>query len=329
MRYPTLNAPFHINGDLAALLHMIKVMTKQISPKARQRLAWMDAYRESGNAAKVCRHYGIPQRTFWRWKNRYDPWDLSSLEDRSRKPKSSPNKTPRAVEDRVLDLRREHPRWGREKLALLMAREGAVVSGRTCGRVCARRSLSVRYRTRKRRAPKPRVNWAEISLPGDLLELDVKYVRQHGRTYYQFTLVDVVTRWRHAEILASRDMETCIHFLERALRLPPFAVRTVQTDNGGEFGRKVTAWLRARGIAHVFTHKKRPQENGHVERSHRTDEEEFYSVEPRGTNLRDLQERFQRYLAMYNAERPHWALGGKTPNEALNEFGLTNVCHMS
>ena len=90
----------------------------------------------------------------------------------------------------------------------------------------------------------------------------------------------------------------------------------------------VTAWLRKQNIRHLYTHKGRPIENSYVERSHRTDEEEFYSLGGYGTTLTELQTNFASYLTMYNDERTHWGLKGKTPLQTLNLF-LTEVCQMS
>lgn len=63
----------HINEDLVPLMDMIKAFSLKLSADARQRLSWMDMYRECGNATQVSRHFGIPLRTFWRWYSRYDP----------------------------------------------------------------------------------------------------------------------------------------------------------------------------------------------------------------------------------------------------------------
>ena len=310
----------HICRDLAPLFSMIKTMSLVLSSKARERLAWMDAFRECGNASQVCRHFSIPLRTFWRWKDRYDPWNLKSLEDFSKKPKHSPVRATRENERAVLALKQAHPRWGREKLSFFLKQRGIVVSGKTCERLCKKHQLLVRYRTRKRKAPKPRVDWALVRIPGDLLEMDTKYVNWNGRRVFQYTLIDVVSRWRFCAIHERQDMKTTVLFLAQARKSSIFQGKMLQTDNGHEFGRMVTHYLSQHHIKHVFSHKARPQENGHVERSHRTDEEEFYSTGPLGATLPELRLRFARYVTMYNEERPHWGLQGKTPQQALQYY---------
>lgn len=319
---------FHIEYDLAPLAHMIKVMSFKLSDKARQRLSWMDSYRECGNAAKVCKHFSIPSRTFWRWKKKYEPFDLTSLEDKSKKPHLSPKKTPWDIEKQILSLKKQHPRWGKEKIALVIEKKGFYISGKTCWKILDRHRLVVKYRTRKRKPLKPRLNVAKIYAPNTLLQLDTKYVSLHGRRYYQYTIIDVVSKVRHADIYPNLDMKTTIKFLEQTLR--ETKTKIIQTDNGKEFGKDVSLYLQSKGIRHVFSHKRRPQENAFVERSHRTDEEEFYSSEPLGTNLDELRINFAKYIKMYNTERPHWGLKGMTPMDALNNYLSTEkVCHMS
>lgn len=323
------NSSFHLNWDLVGLRNMIKAFSLKLSPEARQRLSWMDMYRECGVAAKVCRHFGIPLRTFWNWKRRFNPWDLTSLESLSRRPERSPRRTTWDIEQQVLAMKREHPRWGKEKIALyLKVKKHIALSGKTVWKILTRHKLVVRYHTRKRKAPKPRVNWAEIHSPGDLLEMDTKFVNLHGRQVYQYTLIDVVTRKRWADIYPNLDGDTTLRFLNVALAAVPVKPKTIQTDNGKEFGRAVSAYLRGRDTRHVFTHKARPIENSYVERSHRIDEEEFYSLGGYGATLAELRANFSKYLLMYNTERPHWSLKGQTPEQTLNSY-LTKVCQMS
>lgn len=308
---------------------MINAFSLKLSVEAKARLAWMDEYRLCQNAALVCRRFGISECTFWRWRRRYDPHDLISLESRSRRPKRSPRRTSTEIEKKILNIKQAHPRWGKEKIAFVLRREGTSISGKTVWKICARHRLNIRYRTRKRRTPKPRVNWATIHSPGDLVQMDTKYVSLHGRRLYQYTLVDVVSRWRYAEIHPASDMATTVAFLASAQKASVVPFRVVQTDNGHEFGRSVSAWLKKHGSHHVFSHKGKPVENAYVERSHRIDEEEFYSMGGNGSTLKELRENFSRYVAMYNTERPHWGLNGQTPLQALTHFLTEQPCQMS
>jgi hypothetical protein len=77
----------------------------------------MDHYARWGNARLTCRHFDISAQTFYRWKRRFDPYDLTSLEDQSRRPEHVRKpQTPEAVVDQILVLRQRYPRWGKDKL---------------------------------------------------------------------------------------------------------------------------------------------------------------------------------------------------------------------
>ena len=104
-------------------------MVQGILRMARQRLKWMDHYRAHRNAALTCRYFGISRQTFYRWRRRYNPRDLRSLEDRSHKPKRLRRPTwCRELAVAVLHLREQYPRWGKDKLAVLLRERGWEVS---------------------------------------------------------------------------------------------------------------------------------------------------------------------------------------------------------
>ena len=110
---------------------------QELSKKARQRLKWFDYYNSHGhNARLTCRHFDINPQTFYRWKRRYNPRHLESLEDRSRRPKHL-RQPPAPVEliEAVLRLREEYPRWGKDKLVVLVREQGFSVSTSMVGRI--------------------------------------------------------------------------------------------------------------------------------------------------------------------------------------------------
>ncbi len=86
-----------------------------ISKDAAKRLRWMDHYRRHRNARLTCRYFGISPQTFYRWKDRFDPYDLSTLEERSRRPhRVRQSQTPVRVVERIQKLREQYPRWGKD-----------------------------------------------------------------------------------------------------------------------------------------------------------------------------------------------------------------------
>ena len=96
-----------------------------ISKEAKKRLKWFDHYKKHGNARLTCRYFGISPQTFYRWKSRFDPYDLTTLEELSRRPHQVRKpKTPVEVIEKIHKLRELYSRWGKDKLVVLLRREG-------------------------------------------------------------------------------------------------------------------------------------------------------------------------------------------------------------
>ena len=116
----------------------------ELSRAARVRLAWMDFYRVNQNVALTCRHFGISRQTFYRWQRRYDPYDLTTLEARSHRPHRQRQPTwSFLLEEKVLTLRLQFPRWGKDKLAILLRHQQLPVSPSMVGRILTHLQLFV------------------------------------------------------------------------------------------------------------------------------------------------------------------------------------------
>jgi len=157
--------PARIYGDIIPGSEFIRSLVRQgtISKGAAKRLKWFDYYRGCGNARKTCRYFGISAQTFYRWKNRFDPYDLTTLEEESRRPhRVCCLRTSEDVVEKVRQLRQQYPRWGEEKLAVLLRRDWIRISGSTVGRVMRRKP---RYAVRRPRDYR-------VQAPGDLVQMD-------------------------------------------------------------------------------------------------------------------------------------------------------------
>jgi transposase-like protein len=110
---------------------------KDRSRSAQARLQWMLFYFFNGrNAQRTCRHFGISRQTFYRWKRRFDRHDLCTLEERSHRPRQARRPMWSAeLAERVLALRKQYPRWGKDKLAVLLRKEQRTVSTSMVGRL--------------------------------------------------------------------------------------------------------------------------------------------------------------------------------------------------
>ena len=92
-------------------------IVREISKQAKQRLKWMDYYNHGHNVAQTCRYFGIAPKTFHKWRKLYNSQDLTTLEDRSRRPKSTRQwQVTMEEERRIILLRKRYIRYGKIKL---------------------------------------------------------------------------------------------------------------------------------------------------------------------------------------------------------------------
>ena len=154
------------------------------------------------------------------------------------------------------------------------------------------------------------------------MQLDVKFVPRVGRArqrFYQFTAIDEATRFRVLRVYDHNNTKTAMEFLNEVRQLFPFVIRKIQTDNDSSFGPQFTWHLSDLSISHRHIPPGCPEVNGKVERSHKTDAEEFYR-DRKFHNRRDLARKLKRWETEYNERRPHLALEGKTPAERVREL---------
>ena len=302
---------------------------------ARVRLAWMDYYRSHGqNAALTCRHFGISRQTFYRWKRRYDPDRLASLEARGRRPRRLRQPTwGRELALAVLHVREQYPRWGKDKLAVVLRRAGWTVSTSMVGRILARLKARgvlreaplVAIFTRKRAFRRPHAvrkpKGYAVDQPGDLIQVDTLDVRPvPGVVLKHFTARDIVSCWDVLEAHTRATATASAGFLDRLVARMPFPVRAIQVDGGSEFQASFKEAWKARGI-HLFVLPPRsPKLNGCVERAQRTHTEEFHEVTPFSLEIAALNRELMAWERTYNTVRPHQALGYLTPAQFLTRW---------
>jgi putative transposase len=325
---PTTNYGSIIPGS-----EFIRSLVRQgtISAHALARLKWMDHYSLHRNARLTCRHFDISPQTFYRWKRRFNPQDLTTLEDESHRPlKVRTPLTPPAIVDKILALRSKYPRWGKDKLVILLRREGLQVSTSTVGRVLKRlqdrgvlvEPLNVRLaRAARRRRWKPRYAMRKpegysINGPGDLIQVDTVHLRfSNSAIRYQFSSRDAISRWDCCRAYRNASSFAASLFLEYMEKKFPFPIRAIQIDGGSEFKKHFEASCRDRNIRLFVVPPRSPKLQGCVERSNRTHREEFYEVEEIAVLLEDHNRQLEEWNKTYNFIRPHQSLNYRTPNE--------------
>lgn len=155
------------------------------------------------------------------------------------------------------------------------------------------------------------------------LQMDVKYVTPAlsglPHTCFEYAVIDIFSRYKQGIIVPNLDSWSSIASLRVILPMLPFKVDFIQTDNGLEFQSAFMDFLKQQNISHHFIHKSTPNENAVIERSFRTDEEEFYFAPRyrRPIDLHDLNNQFHTYLNFYNNDRPHFGINLETPSAFL------------
>lgn len=304
----------------------------ELSRAAQTRLAWMDFHRRTQNVALTCRHFGISRQTFYRWRKRYEPLDLTSLEQRSHRPHRRRQPTWSVpLQRKVLTLRLQFPRWGKDKLAVLLRQQRETVSVSMVGRILRQLKRSGELvesprpavpGSRRRLRPRPyavrKPRQYAVSRPGDLVEVDTLDVRPvPGVVFKQFTARDVVSRWDVIQAHGRATACAASQFLETLLHRMPFPVRALQVDGGSEFAAQFEQACQQRRI-HLFVLPPRsPKLNGAVERANRTHTEEFYQVYPCSLEMNKLNRELRHWEKIYNTVRPHQSLGYLTPHQFL------------
>lgn len=302
-----------------------------LSPTALTRLQALTVWQQTGNGRLAAQVFGLSRATLFRWRHQYAPSDLTTLESRSRRPRQVRRpQTPAPVVARLRDLRQQYPRWGREKLRILLRRDGITLSGKTIDRVLARlratgqlvepprRAISARRRSAVRpyAVRKPR-DYATRH-PGDLIQVDTLDVRPRpGVILKQFTARDVVSRWDVVETYRRATSVTATQCLATLQRRMPVPIRAIQVDGGSEFAAAFEQACQHQGIRLFVLPPRSPKLNGHVERANRTHTEEFYESYTGDLDLPTLRAAQRQWEHTYNHVRPHQALGYLTPAEVL------------
>lgn len=154
------------------------------------------------------------------------------------------------------------------------------------------------------------------------LQMDVKYITPElsGLPYtcFEYAIVDIYSRYKEAVILNHLDQDGSILALIEILPRLPFIPDFIQTDNGLEFQGRFHEFCIKRGLKHHMIHKSTPNENAVIERTFRTDEEEFFfRMERTPFHYDELRVWFAEYLHDYNYKRPHLGINLKTPHEVV------------
>jgi transposase InsO family protein len=273
--------------------------------------------------SELCSQYRISRPTGYKWVRRFEASGRAGLSDQSRAAHRCPHRMNDEVAAWMVQQRRQHPHWGARKILACFKRryaDSAAPSRSAVSQLFKRAGLSARTRQR-RRASRTGCAAQAVSEPNQLWTMDFKgHFRTGDHRYcYPLTVMDRATRYllgcRGGLNIGTDWVKTHVDQLFREHGLPV----AIHSDNGspfagyhsvGRLSRLSVHWLKL-GIAVEHSRPACPQDNAAHERMHRT--LKAHTARPPAANLRLQQGRFNRFLREYNQERPHEALGDRTP----------------
>lgn len=280
-----------------------------------------------GSVVDTASSLGIHRSTVYRWikrarNNSHERIGyLSTLGLKRYKPgaKFTRRKLSIAFESAIIKLRKEEG-YTAEKIKFKLK---LPVSRNTIHRLLKKKGLVNRYgnHIRPRYQKTIHMHLKNTTTIGKL-QMDVKYLTPEltGLPYtcFEYAIIDIYSRYKDAVILNHLDQDGAILALMEILIRLPFTPDFIQTDNGLEFQGRFNSYCQERGLKHHLIHKSTPNENAVIERTFRTDEEEFFFRMKRAPIDYDkLRVWFAEYIHDYNYERPHLGINLKTPYEVV------------
>lgn len=277
----------------------------------------------------LCRRFGISRQTAYKWLRRYREGRQRALRDKSRRPWFNAVRTEVLWLRRVRRTRRKHPTWGARKLRHVLVQkfgEERAPATATISRWLKRWGLA---RGRKRRRRGPTLVRKGLHVPTrchQVWTVDFKgwYRTADGQRVEPLTVRDLYSRYVLAvRLLPSQQVVVTRREFARIFKAHGVPER-IRCDNGTPFGgagptglTRLSAWWVKLGIGVEFITPGRPCENGAHEQFHRVYKAEV-AVHPEPTR-QGQQRRSSRWLRHYNQQRPHEALGMKTPAERFEK----------
>ena len=304
-----------------------------IIPKITQQMRYRESlikYAEKNGVSKAARKYNISRQSIYRYIKRYNG-DIISLADYSIKPKSHPNQHTLDGIKLIKDMFKKNANTGLVVFWVKLKQKGYK---RSISSLYYQMKLqNLKFTTKKKKIKHKTKPYIQMTFPGERIQIDVKTVPSRcivGQfKLYQYTAIDEYSRYRYLQIYGEKSTYTSYKFLLEVIKKFPFKIYTVRTDNGLEFTKKLIAksdnnltifehGLAKAGIRHDLIKPYTPKHNGKVERSHRKDNERFYSTH-RFYSIEDANKQLQVYLSEYN-NFPMQSLNWKSPIELLRDY---------
>jgi transposase InsO family protein len=278
-----------------------------------RRLAVNDIRVRGLTQAQVARKYGVTRSAVCKWVKRASKDHREFIETLPSSPKHHPNQLAEAVVNRIIVLRKRLNRCA-PIIHAHLAQEGICVSLSSVARTLRRHKLTHRKRA-KFYSPIPR---PPAHQPGDLVQMDtIHFIQPDYSRRYVYAVLDVCSRLGYAEYQPKLSQRLSLKILRNASKFFGFKFKTVQTDNGPEFGQRLSLRLRQTNTQLRHSRVRTPNDNAHVERFIRTIQEEC--IKGRMINEQIIPQQLSKYIKYYNTKRLHLALNCLTPRSFVSK----------
>lgn len=290
--------------------------------------------KSEGVSDEICQVIlGMSRATYYRYKRHLEGLVRGILPP-SKKPRNLRKPLWGEAEKKlVLQIRRENPTYGKEKIAIILSRDHAqTLSESTVGRILTHlkekgliiKSPSALRTKRKRTFKKHAKPWEfkdyKTMEMGERAQIDHMTVTKNGITIKHFQAWDRKSKYMDAGVSSHANARSAKRFLFEFVKGAPFPILSIQVDGGSEFMAEFEEACAELCIPLLVLPPKKPEYNGGVERGNRTFREEFYNC----SNLLDdsvpgIQAALRKALIKYNTYRPHRNLKGLTPMQYIKD----------
>lgn len=281
-------------------------------------------YKETNSVSKTAQKLGISRMTVYRWLKRSRSiysrlgYSTKNLKRKSTRPKKIQYKITNTEKVEIERLRLAYG-YCAKKIASF---DTISVSESTVYRFLKKKGLL--DRKKKHRRPhnqKTKHMYLKNTKTIGYLQMDVKYLTPQLTglpwTCFEYAIIDIYSRYKDAIICNDLNQDLAIKALLEIVNRLPFKPVFIQTDNGLEFQKRFKETAKALGMQHHYIHKSSPNENAVIERSFRTDEEEFIYHKAPFADYDELRQAYEKWLKWYNYERPHLGIDLKRPIDII------------
>ena len=322
----------------------------------RKRLKIIEFFEEFGNIATK-RAFDKGRSTIYLWKHKISSSGgyLSSLKPESKAP-NTPREKRKVNEfhrDFILEYRINHPGVSKEtiyyELTEYCVLQGLpVISESTIGRIIKELKdkgklpqhykLSFYARTgrlvirKQKKITKLRRNDYQPKKAGDLLQIDAIELFINGTRRYLITAIDVYAKFAFAYSYKSLSSVSARDFMEKLIRVAPFTIFHIQTDNGKEYHKYFEIYVKSQNIIHFWNYPKCPKMNAFIENFNGLIQRQFvnWHYQELKDNINNFNYDLMDYLLWYNTRKQHSAIGKIPPlryyvNTLIKNLNLPNT----